>query len=79
MRPESINDDIQRPAQLAPMRRAAIQDIIREHKGTSFETLSNKIKAYSLDKGLGILGVKDEGDFISIFLTGTQYQFKKPS
>lgn len=79
MRPESINDDVQRPEQLPPMRRAAIQDIIREHKGKSFEALSNKIKAYSLDKGLGILGVKDEGDYISIFLTGTQYQFKRSS
>lgn len=79
MRPESVNDDVQKSGQLPPMRRAAIQDIIREHKGKSFETLSNKIKAYSLDKGLGILGVKDEGDYVSIFLTGTEYQFKKPS
>ena len=79
MRPESLNDEVHRPASLPPMRRAAIQDIIRESKGKSFELLSNKIKAYSLDKGLGILGVKDDGDFISIFLTGTQYQFKRPS
>ena len=79
MRPESLYDEVQRPNTLPPMRRAAIQDIIRENKGASFELVANKIKAYSLDKGLGILGVKDEGDFISIFLTGTQYQFKKPS
>jgi hypothetical protein len=79
MRAESANDEIQRPDSLPPMRRAAIQDIIREHKGKSFESLSNKIKAYSLDKGLGILGVKDDGDHVSIFLTGTQYQFRKPS
>jgi hypothetical protein len=79
MRPESLNDEVHRPASLAPMRRAAIQDIIKESRGESFELLSNKIKAYSLDKGLGILGVKDEVDFISIFLSGTQYQFKKPS
>lgn len=79
MRPESLNDEARRPASLAPMRRAAIQDIIKEGRGESFELLSNKIKAYSLDKGLGILGVRDEGDFISIFLAGTQYQFKKPS
>lgn len=79
MRPESVNDDNQRPEQLPPMRRAAIQDIIREHKGQSFEGLSNKIKAYSLDKGLGILGVKDDGEYVSIFLKGTQYQFKRNS
>jgi hypothetical protein len=79
MRPESLNDEVQRPMHLPTMRRAALQDIIRESKGQSFELLSNKIKAYSLDKGLGILGVKDDGDFVSIFLTGTQYQFKKPS
>lgn len=79
MRPESLYDEVQRPNTLPPMRKAAIQDIIRENKGQSFESVANKIKAYSLDKGLGILGVKDDGDFISIFLTGTQYQFKKPS
>jgi hypothetical protein len=79
MRPESLNDQIEKSASLAPMRRAAIQDIIKESKDDSFELLSNKIKAYSLDKGLGILGIKDETDYIAIFLTGTQYQFKKPS
>ena len=79
MRPESLYDDVQRPATLPPMRRAAIQDIIRENKGKSFELVSNLIKAYSLDKGLGVLGVKDDGDLISIFLQGTMYQFKKPS
>ncbi len=79
MRPESLYDEVQRPNTLAPMRRAAIQDIIRENKGQSFESVANKIKAYSLDKGLGILGVKDEGDHISLYLTGTQYQFKKHS
>jgi hypothetical protein len=79
MRPESLYDEIQRPASLPPMRKAAIQDIIRENKGQSFESIANKIRAYSLDKSLGIIGIKDDGDYISIFLTGTQYQFKKPS
>jgi len=79
MRPESLYDEVQRPNSLAPMRKAAIQDIIRENKGQSFESVANKIKAYSLDKNLGILGVRDDGDHISIFLTGTQYQFKKSS
>lgn len=79
MRPESLNDEIYKSASLAPMRRAAIQDIIKESGNDSFELLSNKIKAYSLDKNLGIIGVKDEPDYVSIFLPGTQYQFKKPS
>ncbi len=76
---ESCNDEIDRTDSLSTLRRLSIQDIIKQNKDKSFEVISNKIKAYSLDKNLKILGVKDGTDFISIFLKGIEYQFKKES
>lgn len=76
---ESCNDEIDRTDSLSTLRRLSIQDIIKQNKDKSFEVISNKIKAYSLDKNLKILGVKDGTDFISVFLKGIEYQFKKES
>jgi len=74
---ESCNDEIDKSDVLSTMRKSAIQEIIRENVNSSFEVISNKIKAYAMDKKIKIIGVKDSKDYISIFLAGIEYQFKK--
>jgi hypothetical protein len=74
---ESCNDEIDKSDVLSTMRKSAIQEIIRENVNSSFEVISNKIKAYAMDKKIKIIGVKDNKDYISIFLAGIEYQFKK--